>query len=124
MQEQKEGLDSFLTENSKLAREYFETQVEIYRLKSVRLISKSAGYFLWIVISIFLLFLLFVFLGIVGALWLSDITGSFVFGFGMTAMAIMVMVIILALARKVLFINPIIRSIIHQSGQPISKQEE
>lgn len=114
----KENLGSFFKENSALAREYFETQMEIYRLKTVRLISKTAGYFIWIIISLFLLFLFFIFLGAVAGLWLSDITGSYIAGFGITTLVILLLIIVLALLRKSLFVNPIIKAIIHRSEPP------
>jgi len=95
-------------------------QMEIYRLKLVRLISKSAGYFIWIIISLFLVFLLFIFMGTVAGLWLSKITGSYVTGFGIITLAIFLKIIVLALFRKKLFTNPIIKVIIHRSEPLIS----
>jgi len=118
MSDQKENLGTFFKENSTLAREYFETQMEIYRLKVVRLISKSAGYFIWIIISLFLVLLLLIFLGTVAGLWLSNITGSYIAGFGITTLLIFALIVILALLRKTLFVNPIIKAIIHRSEPP------
>ena len=62
MSDNQENLGSFFKENAKLLREYFETRMKVYRLRAVRLLSKSAGYFIWIIISLFLLFLFIIFL--------------------------------------------------------------
>jgi hypothetical protein len=123
MSEHQENLGSFFKENSKLAKEYFETQMQIYRLKAVKLISKSAGYLIWIIISLFLLFLFMIFLGTIIGLWLSNITGSYIEGFGITTLALLVIIIILALLRKTLFVTPIIKTFIHHSEESTTEKE-
>ncbi len=116
MAEQQENLGSFFKENAKLAREYFETRLEIYRLRAIRLIAKSAGFFLWIIISLFLAFLLIIFLGIVVSLWFSEMTGSYLTGFSITTLIILALIIIIALLRKKIFVNPIIRTFISKTA--------
>jgi len=107
-----ENLGSFVNENKKLVREYLNARLEIYKLKIIRILSKAAGYFIWIIISLFLLFLLTIFLGLVAGFWLSEITGSYVLGFGLVTLLIVIKIIFLALFRKNLFVNPIIRNVI------------
>ena len=119
-----EDLGSFFRENKKLAKEYFDTRLEIYKLKLIRILSRSAGYFIWIIISLFLLFLFIIFLGLVTGFWLSELTGSYVKGFGLTALIILALIIILALLRNVLFVNPIIRNIISRSHDEMKDEEE
>lgn len=111
-----ENLGSFFRENKKLVKDYLDARLEIYKLKLIRIFSKSAGYFIWIIISLFLLFLFFIFLGLVTGFWLSELTGSYVKGFGITTLIILVVIIVLALLRKVLFVNPIIRNIINRAS--------
>jgi hypothetical protein len=111
-----ENLGSFFRENKKLVKDYLDARLEIYKLKLIRIFSKSAGYFIWIIISLFLLFLFFIFLGLVTGFWLSELTGSYVKGFGLTTLIILVVIIVLALLRKVLFVNPIIRSFINRAS--------
>ncbi len=123
MSEQQENLGSFFKENAKMAREYFETRLEIYRLRAIRLISKSAGYFIWIIISLFLAFLLIIFLGIVLSLWFSEMTGSYLTGFSITTLILLALVIIIALLRKKLFVNPIIRAFIARAEDGDDKEE-
>ncbi|HEX5652075.1 MAG TPA: hypothetical protein VFX58_03310 [Chitinophagaceae bacterium] len=110
-----ENLGSFIKETTRLAKDYVETRLEIGRLKSIRIVAITTGYILWVTISLFLLFLLLFFIGIVGSLWLSERTGSYIYGFGITTLVILGIILILALARKVLFINPIIRAIIKRT---------
>ncbi len=109
-----ENLGSFFKENKKLIREYVDTRLEIYRLKLIRILSRSAGYFIWIMISLFLLTLFTIFLGLVAGLWLSELTGSYVAGFGIVTGLILLKIIFLAIFRKKLFVNPIIRSVIRR----------
>jgi hypothetical protein len=114
---EQENLGSFFKENTKLLRDYFETRMKIYRLRALRLLSKSAGYFIWLIISLFLFFLFIIFLGVVVSLWLSNLTGSYIAGFGITTGIIFVLIIVLALFRKTLFVNPIIKAFISQSEE-------
>lgn len=123
MSDTQENFASFFKENAKLVREYFETRMKIYRLRAIRIIAKSAGYFLWIIISLFLLFLFIIFLGVILGLWLSDITGSYITGFSITTGIILLLIILLTLFRKVLFVNPIIKAFISQSEENINEED-
>jgi len=119
-----EKLGTFFKENKKLLKDYFEIRLDIFRLKIIRIFSKSAGYFIWIIISLFLLWLLIIFLGLVTGFWLSSVTGSYTTGFGITALIILALIIILALLRKVLFVNPIIRTIIKKASEETETANE
>lgn len=112
-----DSLGGFISESTKLARDYVETRLEIGRLRMIRIVSQTAGYILWVTISLFLVFLLLIFTGVVASLWISQKTGSYVTDFGITTLSILGIIIILALARKVLFINPIIRGIIKRTEE-------
>ncbi len=107
-----ENWNSFFNENKQLAKNYLETRLDIYRLIFIRTFSKSAGYFIWIIISLFLLFLVIIFMGIVTGFWLSELTGSYTNGFGLATLIVVFTIFMLAMLRKTLFVNPIIRSII------------
>ena len=119
-----EKLGTFFKENKKLLKDYFEIRLDIFRLKIIRIFSESAGYFIWIIISLFLLWLLIIFLGLVTGFWLSSVTGSYTTGFGITALIILALIIILALLRKVLFVNPIIRTIIKKASEETETANE
>jgi hypothetical protein len=121
---EQENLGSFFKENKKLVKEYLDVRLEIYKLQFTKIFSQSAGYFIWIVISLFLLWLFIIFLGIVTGFWLSDLTGSYTKGFGLTTLIILVVILILALLRKPLFVNPIIRKIIQKANEKTNHEEE
>jgi hypothetical protein len=110
-----ETFGSFLKENKKLAQEYIDTRLDIYRLQLIRASSKVTGYLMWMAISLVLIALFIVFAGIVTGFWLSELTGSHIKGFGLTTILILFVFGILALLRRQLFINPIIRAVINRS---------
>jgi hypothetical protein len=116
-----ETIASFIRENKRLVSEYIDTRLDIYRLQAVRAFSRSAGYLLWVVISLVLISLFIVFAGIVTGFWLSELTGSYIQGFGFTTLLILLFTGILILLRKPLFINPIIRAVINHT---IEKQKD
>jgi hypothetical protein len=114
---QPDNLGGFFAENKKLLKEYLETRLEIYRLQSLRLFAKSAGYFAWILLSLFLAFLFLFFGGMMVAFWFSNRFHSQVKGFGMVALIILVIFILIALFRRILFVEPVIQSIIQGSKE-------
>lgn len=117
---QPDNLGGFIKENKNLLKEYWETRLEIYRLQGIKAFSKTAGYFIWIIISLFLAWLLIIFVGLVLGFWLSDLTGSYVKGFGITALIILLKIVLLAVFRKPLFINPIIRGLLKKTQEDTS----
>jgi hypothetical protein len=112
---QPDNLGSFLAENKTLLKEYIETRMKIYRLQSIRLFSQSAGYFAWIIISVFLIFLFLLFSGFMVGFWFSALFHSYVKGFGLVALLILLVFVLLAVFRKSLFVEPVIQSIIRRS---------
>lgn len=114
---QPDNLGSFFAENKTLLKEYLETRMEIYRLQSLRIFSKSAGYFAWIIISLFLAFLILLFSGVVIGFWFSGVLHSYVKGFGLITLLLILVFVLLALFRKALFVEPVIQSIIQKSRE-------
>lgn len=119
-----ENLGSFFKENKQLAKDYLYTRGMIYKLKLIRIFSKSAGYFIWIIISLFLLSLFIIFLGFTLGFWLSEITGSYAKGFGLTSLVVLVVITVLAWLRKKLFVDPFIRKIINDADEEIEIKNE
>lgn len=114
---QPDNLGEFISENKDLLKEYVETRMEIYRLQSLRVFSKSAGYFAWIIVSIFLAFLIVLFTGFMIGFWLSSLLHSNVAGFGLVTLLLLVIFLLMAVFRKSLFVNPVIQSIIQRSRE-------
>ena len=116
---QPDNLGSFFSGNKTLLKEYLETRMEIYRLQSLRIFSKSAGYFAWIIVSLFLVFLILLFSGMAIGFWFSSLLHSYVKGFGLVTLLLLVVFILLAVFRKLLFVDPVIQSIIQRSREEV-----
>lgn len=114
---QPDNLGSFISENKAVLKEYLETRMEIYRLQSLRIFSKSAGYFAWIIVSLFLAILIVIFGGLMLGYWFSSLLGSYVKGFGLMTLLLVIVFVLLALFRKSLFVDPVVQSIIQRSRE-------
>lgn len=114
---QPDNLGEFFAENKALLKDYMETRMEIYRLQSLRIFSKSAGYFAWIIVSLFLAFLILLFTGFVIGFWFSSLLHSYIEGFGLITLLLLVVFLLLAIFRKSLFVNPVVQSIIQRSRE-------
>jgi hypothetical protein len=121
---QPDNLGAFFSENKALLKEYVETRMEIYRLQSLRIFSKSAGYFAWIIVSLFLAFLIVLFTGVVIGFWFSSMLGSYIKGFGLVTLLMLAIFLLMAIFRKSLFVNPVIQSIIQKSRDEVREEEE
>ena len=121
---QPDNLGSFISENKTILKEYVETRMEIYRLQSLRIFSKSAGYFAWIIVSLFLAFLIVIFGGLMLGYWFSSMLGSYVKGFGLMTSLLVVLFVLLALFRKRLFVDPVVHSIIQRSREEEEEKSE
>jgi hypothetical protein len=112
---QPENLGSFFQDNKSLLKEYIETRLDIFRLQAIRVSSKSAGYLVWIIVSMCLLFLLALFSGMALGYWFSELMHSYVKGFGLMALLVLVVFIFFAVFRKKLFVDPVVKTIIQSS---------
>jgi hypothetical protein len=115
--DQPDNLGAFFAENKTLLKEYLETRMEIYRLQSLRLFAKSAGLFVWVLLSLFLAFLFLLFGGIMMGFWFSSLFHSQVKGFGLVTLLILVVFVLLAVFRNALFVEPVIQSVIQKSKE-------
>ena len=112
-----ETLGSYLRDNKDILKESVETRIEILRLSAIRTVSKSAGYLIWLLISLFVVFLIILFSGIVLGLWLSSLTGSYITGFALVTLFFVLIFALMAIFRQSWFVNPIIHGIIARSGE-------
>ncbi len=104
----------FLESNKRALQEYVELKIEIFNLKFIRKSSTIGGVLIWILILVFLGLLILFFAGMTLSFWLSSVFNSNIAGFGATSVILLLITIIFILARKQLFINPIIRIIIRE----------
>lgn len=119
-----DDLGSFLKEGKPLIKDYIETRLELFRLQAIKTLSQSAGYLIWIFISLFLLFLIMIFSGIVLGCWLSALTHSYVIGFGLTTLILIVLFILLAIFREALFVHPVIQAVIRRAANATREEED
>ena len=106
------NLGDFVSENKKVLKDYLDIRLEILRLQLIKMFSKSAGYLLWTILSLFLLLLFFIFLFLTIGLCFTELTGSPIIGFAITTVIILVAAVVITLLRRILFVNPIIRNTI------------
>ena len=99
----------FLESNKQTIQEYLELKIEIFNLKFIRKSSSIGGILIWLIILAFLGLLILFFGGISIGFWLSSIFNSYILGFAATTGILIFITVVLILARKQLFINPIIR---------------
>lgn len=121
---QTDNLGSFFKDSKPLLTEYIETRLELYRLQAIKLVSQSAGYLIWILVSLFLFFLIMIFLGIVLGCWLSNLMHSYVMGFGLTTLILVAIFVLLAVFRKSLFVHPVIQAIIRKTTESFEDENE
>jgi hypothetical protein len=119
-----ETLGSFVRENKRLVKEWLETRLDIFKLKMIRSVSKSAGYLIWTIIAMLLFTLLMIFAGVTAGFWLSALTGSYSKGFGIVTLFILFLVLMLVIFRKTLFVNPVIRNLVSKMSSDTREDSE
>lgn len=102
----------FLEDNKNTLNEYIELRVEIFTLQFIRKSATVGGLVLWVLVLLGCSFLIFLFAALTLGFWLSSIYQNYIQGFAATTGIIVLITGLLFLARKRLFINPIIRIII------------
>lgn len=118
------NFQDFIDENVTLIKDYLETKADIYKLKAIRSSSLILGSLVWIIVSAFLFFLLFIFIGLVLGFWFSELTGSFTVGFGLATLLLFFLMLMVAMFRKTLFIYPMIRVFIKMMTVDNSSDEK
>jgi hypothetical protein len=77
----------------------------------------------WVIISLFLIFLIILFTGVTVGFWLARLTDSFVLGFGLVAIALILLFILLMVFRKKLFLEPLMQLILDRASEEIDEDE-
>lgn len=121
---EKKTFGYFFTDAKEHASAWFESRVDLYKLKAIRLASKVAGNLVWLIISLFLFFFLLLFIEITIGFWLSSYFGSYTAGFGTVALLILVKIGLLTIYKRQLFINPIIKKMIRESWDEFKADKE
>ena len=119
-----ENLFGFYEENKKLVNEYIENRLEIFRLKSIKVLSKTLSILLLIFITSFMLLFFMLFLVISFSWFMSDQLGSAALGFLCGGFLFLLITIVCILLRKPLFVNPFIRLFLIVSLQEEKEEED
>jgi len=105
----------FFQKNKVLLKEYLEVRLELLKLQGVKFLSKTAGLFTWLMVILFLVFFILLFLGMMFAWWIADLTHSNIIGFASAAGIFVVLLMICFLFRKSLFQKPIAKLVIKEA---------
>lgn len=109
---QSDNLNSFFSRNKVILKDYVTTNIELLRLRAIRVASKSVGTLVFIMVAMFFVFIILFFAGLVLGLWLSEKTGSYVSGFGYATLILMGLLLCIFLMRNILFINPVLSTVL------------
>ena len=116
-----ENLNDFYQENKKLLNEYLETRLQIFKLSSVKVLSKTISMLVLICIISFMFLFFLLFLVIAFSWFMADVLGSNAMGFLCGGAIFLIIILISIIFRNALFVNPFIRLFIHSS---LSDEEE
>jgi hypothetical protein len=110
-----EHFGGFINENVSLLKEYVEVRLELIKLRTVRMASRTLSIlftgFIIIMLSLFIL----LFLGLTFSAWISALTGSAIAGYASTAGLYLLLLILVIAFRKPLLQNPLIRIFIAEN---------
>lgn len=115
---------SFFKENKALLKEYLELRLRVLKLQGVRAISDSLSFFIWFIVVLFFVFFILLFLGILLALWIAQLTSSTLIGFASAAGIFTLLLVVVIACRKPLFQNPISRIIIKATANEEDADDE
>ena len=118
-----DNLGSFFKDTKPLLKDYIDTRLDLFRLQAIRIISKSAGMLVWLLVSLFLVFLIMLFSGIVLGCWFSARFHSYVLGFGMATLLMGLVFGLLAIFRKPLVIYPLMQLIIKKAMEETNEEK-
>ena len=119
-----ENLNDFYQDNKKILNEYLETRFEIFKLRSIKILSKTISLLLLISIVAFMTLFFFLFIVISFSWWMSELLGSSALGFLLGGGVFLLSIIVCILFRKPLFVNPFIRLFIRASLQEDEENED
>ncbi len=112
-----DNLNDFYQDNKKIFSEYLETRLQIFKLTSIKILSKTVSLLLLISIVSFMFLFFLLFLVISFSWFMSDLLGSAGLGFLCGGGLFLIIIFISIIFRKPLFLNPFIRLFIHAAMQ-------
>ena len=119
-----ENLQDFYTENRKLLTEYLDVRLQLLRLGSVKVLSRTLAMLILLSVISLMALLFLVFMVIAFSVWMSDVLGSTSWGFACGGLIFLLVLLLTILFRKPLFLNPLIRLFIVTSAQDDEEEED
>ena len=119
-----ENLNDFYQENKKLLNEYLETRLQIFKLSSVKVLSKTISMLVLISIISFMFLFFMLFLVIAFSWFMADVLRSNAMGFLCGGAVFLIIILISIIFRNALFVNPFIRLFIHSSLSDEEDEED
>lgn len=102
-----DNFQDYLTETKRLLKDYLEARLELIRLQAAEKLSKALGLFFTLILAFLLFFFVIVFLGMVLAHWISELSGSMTIGFSVTTLVFVALLVIVLLFRKKIIEKPL-----------------
>lgn len=118
------NFQEFIAETRRWFRDYIEARWRLIRLDAAGKLSKALGLFFTLTMAFLLFFFVIVFLGMVLAYWISEMSGSFTLGFSVTAFLFIVLLGILLIFRKRLIQRPLANLLIRELVEEIDEADE
>src|SRR5690348_3480470 len=119
-----ENLKEYLAGSKKVISAYLEARWKLLRLTGIGKLSNALGVILGLLITAILGFFMVLFLGFLLAFWLSEVTGSFTWGFLITAGVFIFLFLIVLLFRKALIHRPLANIMIRTLVEQMEEHEE
>ena len=119
-----ENLNDFYQENKKLLNDYLETRLQIVKLSSIKVLSKTISMLVLISIISFMFLFFLLFLVIAFSWFMADVLGSNAMGFLCGGAVFLIIILISIIFRNALFVNPFIRLFIHSSLSEEDEEDE
>lgn len=119
-----DNFKDYFTESKNVVSNYLEARWKLTRLHATGKLAHALGVFLAIIVASMLGFFVVLFLGLLLAYWISDMTHSFTTGFAITALIFIILFIMVLAFRKKLIQNPLANILIRELAEEIEDPGE
>lgn len=102
-----DNFKDYIHESKEVITDYLEARWRLTRLTAAGKMAHALGVFMVIIIAAMLGFFVVMFLGLLLAYWISDMTGSFTLGFSMAALLFIVLLAVVLFFRRRLIQKPV-----------------
>lgn len=118
-----DNFQDYLTETKRLLKDYLEARLELTRLQAAEKLSKALGLFFTLILAFLLFFFVIVFLGMVLAHWISELSGSMTIGFSVTTLVFVALLVIVLLFRKKIIEKPLANLLLRELTREEAEEE-